>query len=86
MISLIPFLNRKYSIDFSVKQILQIISVIGPVQGQVGLSQKPEKPKRQESMLKNFPVTSRNENMIIARRSCAIIFLSSLSGKKLEKL
>ena len=33
MISLIPFLNRKYSIDFSLKQILQIISVIGPVLG-----------------------------------------------------
>ena len=33
-----------------------------------------------------FPVTSRYENMIIARRSHAIIFLSSLSGKKLEKL
>ena len=45
MISLIPFLNRKYSIDFSVKQILQIISVIGPVWGWVGLSQKPRNPK-----------------------------------------
>ena len=36
MISLIPFLNRKYSIHFSVKQILQIISVIGPVWPSMG--------------------------------------------------